>query len=239
MDTCLGCASLAAMITALGCCQGTMPPANSSPLSGLSVQPGTCGCPRTLKTAPAKRPCPQLVPGVTGWWLGTGPGQTWGDTAHASGWPCWLGDTSLSHLCGSSPVNRAVWPGCASASWQHVARSALRAASSACRGGTLLLPGHSCATSGCRMWQPCHTLGATLAALLQRGTPRCRYSTLREGRPLLSCLRTDLGKAFYLMSLPARGLPFCLFFHAVDLVRASTPSQGCSCSGEGWGSSAP
>uniref|UniRef100_A0A8C5TGZ9 Transmembrane serine protease 13 n=1 Tax=Malurus cyaneus samueli TaxID=2593467 RepID=A0A8C5TGZ9_9PASS len=179
----------------------------------LSPNSENSACKVTLPSAGAR---------VTWWRLGTAPGRARGDTARASGWPCWLGDTSLPRVRGSSPVNRPVWTGCASASWQIVA---LRSCQQCPRtGNSLPVPGHSCATSGCRCGScahPARTSGATLAALSRRGAPRCGYCALWEGRPLLSCLWMDLGSAFYSLSLPARQIPVRLF------LRASAPSQRC------------
>lgn len=159
------------------------------------MQPGTCGCPRTLKTAPAK--CPRLVPGVTRWAQHRpGPG------GHS---PCQqLAMLAWGHLLAPClwlfSCKYPVWTGCASVSGSARGEGAF----SSCQ-----VPAVSPRGAGRGTMSTLPTPRWHLRA------PRCGYSTVREGRPLLPCLPRDLGNAFYELSLPARETPVCLFFHAV------------------------
>lgn len=162
----------------------------------------------------------------------------------AAGRAGWERDPSLPRVFGSSPVNRAVWTGCASASWQG--RGTLSGQQCPWRGNALLLPGHSCATLGCRVWQLCPHLRGH-AGGSSKGSPEAQLFHPLGGAAAAPAFAEGFRKCLL------RGVPPCernarLFIfpcRGSGLSQRSLPGpQPLSvCSGEGlaaaWGSSAP
>lgn len=118
MDTCLGCASLAGT----GHCPGLLPGRDATSQSPTSLWTVRAARDLWLSLNSENSTCKVTLPsaGARGDMVVAGHSTRPGPGGHS---PCQrlavlAGDTSLSRVCGSSPVNRPVWTGCASASWQ-------------------------------------------------------------------------------------------------------------------------